>query len=98
MVNTRTLPARSGVAKLGINSRISQQSRAIIFTGPRFRMRRVSRRREKGRPQTGGVFLRYRSVNQNGIFIEKSKGYELVTEVLHFVAPLYNISKNSRQR
>lgn len=44
-----------------------------------------------------GVFLRYRSVNQNGIFIEKSKGYELVTEVLHSVAPLYNISKNSRQ-
>lgn len=46
----------------------------------------------------GGVFLRYRSVNQNGIFIEKSKGYELVTEVLHSVAPLYNKSKNSRQR
>ena len=46
----------------------------------------------------GGVFLRYRSVNQDGIFIEKSKGYELVTEVLHSVAPLYNKSKNSRQR
>ena len=49
-------------------------------------------------PEKGGVFLRYRSVNQDGIFIEKSKGYELVTEVLHSVAPLYNISKNSRQR
>lgn len=48
-------------------------------------------------PRRRGVFLRYRSVNQNGIFIEKRKGYELVTEVLHSVAPLYNKSKNSRQ-
>lgn len=75
MVNTRTLPARSGVAKLGINSRISQQSRAIIFTGPRFRMRRVSRRREKGRPADG-----------NGLFTKKMLEEESVeTVALSFV-------------